>query len=257
MKKSILLICLIMLLIYDSTAQSLKIDLDNISSTDSTCLKEIKAAKKDIQNGKLVYCRYSGHMLYIHLRSVQEFKTLLSQFGIGYKESLFSDMIRHGQTQGCYRAYMNNAIDKKFGSTFIDSLLNVSDSLFLRNHIDGILRYNDCDTQPIYPGDSITKHESEESALQKSLGSIRYPEGYAQKKNWEYKAYVDVDMLVDKQGNASIPEYWFHFDIPENYKYENNLISEIKRVIKKTNWTPATIKKQKVKTLTYYRLYLK
>src|SRR5688572_20264949 len=102
---------------------------DSISETDTTCLKAVKKARADMQADKLTYCHSAGSLLYEPLRSGNEMELLLHQFGISYQEEITSDVITTGQTQGCYCDFMKEYIDSRFGPSFIDSLLNISDSL--------------------------------------------------------------------------------------------------------------------------------
>jgi hypothetical protein len=224
-------------------------------------LKAIYAAKNDIANGKLIYCRYSGSMLYLYFRSANEFKSLLKKYNIGYRNESLSDRIIPGQTQGCYMNYMNQAIEKKFGPKFIDSLKNVAEILYLKHRINGHFTYQDCDVLPKYPGDTTAIKEMADDQFQRDFDSMRYPNKYEKRPfgraYWSTKAYVEVHLLVDKHGNASILNFRFAFDKTKNQEFEPYLKKEIVRILKKKNWTPGIIRNQKVTTDCYKRLYLK
>jgi hypothetical protein len=228
---------------------------DNISNADTTCLKEIAKAKADIQKGKLTFCHFAGSMLYEPLRSGDEMDSLLKTFGINYKEEITSDVIIENQTQGCYCDFMKEQIDKKFGKTFIDSLLNVSDSLYVQNNINDTFYYANCDTRPNYPSDTDTNPDEYSEIFQSDFDkSIKYPAGYIKRPNYDSSAFADVHLYVDKIGQAVITGCWFVFDIKENHKYEKYFEREIAKALKKTGWTPATIRNQKVNSDMIMRL---
>jgi hypothetical protein len=218
-------------------------------------LKAVKKAKTDVQKGKLTFCHFAGNMLYEPLRSGNEMDSLLNNFGIGYKEEMTSDVIFEGQTQGCYCDFMKEQIDNKFGKTFIDSLLNVSDSLYVQNNINDTFYYANCDTRPNYPTDTDMHPDEFSEIFQKDFEkSIKYPAGYIKRPNYDSSAFVDVHLYVDKSGNAVITGYWFLFDMKTNHKYEKHFEREIQKIMRNKGWTPATIRNQKVNSDMVMRL---
>ncbi len=229
---------------------------DNISKSDTTCLKSLKRAKDDIIKGRLTYCYYAGSLLYNSLRSFHEMDSLLNVFGLEYIEEMTSDVIYSGQTQGCYCDYMNETIGVKYGTKFIDSLLNLSDSLYVLNNIAGIFYYENCDTQPNYPTDTDTHHDEYSEIFQKDLDTVlKYPTGYIKRPNYDSSAFVDINLYVDKEGNATITGYWFLFGMKSNHRFENYLKRVINMTMKKSGWTAATIRNQKVNSDMVMRLY--
>jgi len=228
---------------------------DNISQVDTTCLKALKKAKNDIENGKLTYCHYAGSLLYISLRSSHEMDSLLNISGLGYTEQMTSDVVYLDQTQGCYCDYMNQVIELKHGKKFIDSLLNLSDSLYVQNNLNDTFYYANCDTRPNYPGDTDTYQDEFSIVFQDDLEKVlKYPPGYVKRPNHDSSAFVNVDLYVDKDGNASITGYWFLFDMKRNHKFEEYFKEVISKAIRKNGWTTATIRNQKVNSDMVMRL---
>jgi hypothetical protein len=216
---------------------------DNVPSTDSTCLKDLVKAKKDLENGKLVYCHYAGNILFIQLRSEKQMTELLSKYQIEYKNEMSSDIIYEGQTEHCYCEYMEEKIKDKFGEHFLDSLLAVSDSLYAFSDPLDTFHYSKCDTWPRFPGEFEDMEFSYK--LQDIFDSkVKYPKGYIVKEHRDTAAFVDVNFIVDKNGKASDIGFWFIFDHEENKKYEDYFISVIKPLITETKWQPATVRKQ-------------
>lgn len=241
-------------ILYSCTSKT-KSRFDNISKTDTTCLEEVIKAKADVQKGELTFCHFAGCLLYYPLRSGAEMDSLLKTFGIDYKEEIISDVIFEGQTQSCYCDFMKEQIDNKFGKTFIDSLLTISDSLYVQNNINDTFYYANWDTGPNYPNDTDT-HPNEYSEIFQSdfEKSLKYPLGYIKRPNYDSSAFVDVHLYVDKLGNAVITDYWFLFDMKINHKYEKYFEKEINKAMRKEGWVPATIRNQKVNSDMVIRL---
>jgi hypothetical protein len=228
----------------------------NVSKKDTTCLKELADARKDIDNGSLVYCHYAGNIAFYELRSEKEMTFLLRQFNIDFQNAVSSDLVYEDQTQHCYCGLMTEKIQEKYGNRFLDSLLNQSDSLYVVNNINDTFYYANCDLRPNYPGDTDNAKDEYSEILQYDLeNDINYPPGYLKKSNDDLSAFVDIYFLIDKVGNATITGYWFEFDVKANHKYESYFESIISRVLKKTGWASAIIRKQKVNSDMVMRFY--
>ena len=238
-------ILLILSLFLYSCGGSNKSQFDNIPASDTTCIKEVQSAKKDFAQGKLVYCHYAGSLLYVSLRSENEMIELLNKYNISYKNEITSDLVYEGQTQGCYCEFMREKITKKHGQNFIDSLLNVSDSLFVSKNLLDTFYYAECDTYPRYPnGNHNTEFIDElQSAFYEKIKDMK---GYVKIKNDRENAFVNVGFVVNKEGKVSDISFLFVFYNEEDEKYKAYFESQIKQLIEETKWEPATIRKQKV-----------
>ena len=255
MRLLFLLAVLIGLIISCKQSSKEKSRFDNISQVDTTCLKALKKAKTDIKNGKLTYCHHAGSLLYIPLRSSHELDSLLNLSGLNYTEQITSDVVYPDQTQGCYCDYMNEMIERKYGTKFIDSLLNLSDSLYVQNNLVDAFYYANCDTRPNYPGDTDTYQDEFSRVFQQDLEkTLKYPTRYVKRPNDDSSAFVNVDLYVDKDGNATITGYWFLFDMKRNHEFEEYFKEVINKAMKKNGWTAATIRNQKVNSDMVMRL---
>ncbi len=232
-----------------------------VPQTDTTCINAIHKAKVDIGNGKLSYCH--GHkILHISgLRSHFELDSLLQTYGINtyiaYSDIISTDKVYAGQTQGCYCDFMRYYIDKKYGKSFIDSLIEISDSLFLVNNINDTLYSPVWDTKPNYPSslDTVDLRDFSET-LQEDIDSILiYPKGYKSRPNVLTNAYVDIDFVVDKSGRATINSFDFTFDLEGNLKYIKYFEKAISENFRKSGWTPATIRYKPVISEVRLRVY--
>ena len=229
---------------------------DSIAPIDTTCKHDVNLAKADFLNGKLTYCHFIG-MITPSFRNESELITELRKYNIGYRTELRSDVITD-QTQGCYCDFMSDKINERYGNNFIDSLLNVSDSMFLVKHINDTFSYTDCDTWARYPKDPDSSKTEQSAALQEQCDSlIKYPVGYVKRADPNESAFVNVYFVVTKIGEATIVGYHFLFDAKSNNKYQAYFKRQIDKIVKIQGWTPAEIRKQKVTSEYTLRVYFK
>lgn len=256
MKKIILILICIIFISCDFVKKQNKSKFDNISKKDTTCLKDIKDAKLDIQKGKLVYCYNVGSLTYHSLRSEKELTSILKQNNIEFRNVASSDIAYENQTE-CYCPLMEEKIIEKYGKKFIDSILVLSDKLYLKNSINDTLYYADCDTRPNYPNDKSEYQDEFSEVLQKELETeIVYPKGYIKKRKNDDSAFVDIHFYVNKKGESKILGFWFIFDVKTNHKFEKDLKTQIKKYLKTENWKPAQIRGQNVNSDMEFRFEL-
>ncbi|OQP59609.1 hypothetical protein A3860_36630 [Niastella vici] len=235
-----------------------KSKFDNISSTDTTCIKAVKRAKEDISKGELSFCYHTGSLLYEPVRCEEEIDSILTLLGIGYRNVMTSDVVYEGQTQGCYGDYMNEVILRRFGNHFIDSIMYKADSIFVSKNPNKVFNYHDCDTDPVFPGDSSDDNRNFNPGLQIAFDSkVTYPEGYIRKTPNDKLGFVNLNLLIDKQGNAEIQQFSFVFDNDKNLQFQKHFKNIYEPIIKGTKWIPATIKKQNVSSTITAFVYLK
>jgi hypothetical protein len=228
MKTRILTILIVIVLASCKDKSTKASRFDNVPSTDSTCIRDLEKAKKDLEKGKLVYCHYAGNILFNELRSEKEMTELLRKYQIEYKNEMSSCVIYKGQTEHCYCEFMDEKIKDKFGHQFLDSLLAVSDSLYAFNNPLDTFHYSKCDTWPRFPGEFEDMEFSYK--LQNIFNSkVKYPKDYIVKEHRDTAAFVDVSFIVDKNGKASDIGYWFIFDYEEkkNIKTISYLLSNL------------------------------
>ena len=259
--KAITTLVILMILI-SSCRQSNKTTFrfDNISKSDTTCLKELKIAKKDRKTGKLIYCNYTQWPL---LRCVKEMTLLLEKYNIQLVNEFASDVIIDGQTDGCYCDYMKEQIDNKYGKKFIDSLLYVADSVYISKNLDKIYDYSGWDKPPLFPGD-IKFDNANHSGLQKEFDKlISYPSNYKYRVDSISLADVNIYLEIDEYGKAKVGkcifDFWNNKTKDEGYNKEIYQISKkiFIPLIEKTKWTPAKIKSFNIKSKSEIYIYFK
>lgn len=218
-----------------------------VSESDTTCLKEISEAKKDLEKGKLTYCHYSGNIIHNYLRSEKELIEILKESKIDFRNQSSSCVVYENQTEHCYCELMQEKINEKYGEKFIDSLLNIAEEKYLNKHINDTMYYAKCDRRPNYPNDKDDSEDEYSEILQKEIDkTLVYPKGYIKRPNYNVSAFVNISFYVDKNGNAKITYFWFLFDIKSNHKFEKYFESELNKIIKTKDWIPAQIRKQNV-----------
>lgn len=220
---------------------------DNISPSDTTCIKAIKKAKADVAKGKLVYYYHAGGLIYNPLRCENELDSLFNQFNIELASYVTSDLIIPGRTQGCYEDYVNESLANHFGKKFIDSLMYLADSLYVLKKINTFFENHECDTEPLLPGGLQITFDKK----------IKYPNGYVRKKKADDMAFANFNLEIDRSGKAKIIQSYFVFTDTKNHKFENELRAVFEPILLNTKWNPATIKRQNVNSTFVTFIYFK
>ncbi|OXA81078.1 hypothetical protein SAMN05444397_109212 [Flavobacterium aquidurense] len=259
MKKIFLILICILFVSCNFEKKDKKSRFDNISKKDTTCLKDVENAKVDIKKGKLIYCHTMGGLLYHGLRSEKEATLVFKQNNIEFKGIVVSDLVDENQTH-CYCSFMKEKIIEKYGEKFIDSILTVSDKLYVKNITNDTLYYANCDKRPNYPNDKSDYQDEFSDVLQKEVETkITYPKDYKNRKNINDSAYafVDIRFYVNKKGKATIANFNFIYDLQTNHKFDKELKEEIKKYLKTENWKPAQIRGKNVNSDMVFRYELK
>ncbi|WP_310556718.1 hypothetical protein [Flavobacterium sp.] len=221
--------------------------VESVKDTDTTCLKEISEAEKEIESGKLTYCHYSGNIYNHYLRSEKELIEILKENNLEFRNEGSSCIVYENQTEHCYCKLMKENINQKYGEKFVDSLLNVADEKYLNKHINDTMYYGECDVRPNYPNDKDDSEDEYSEVMQKEIDdAIIYPKGYIKRPNYDVSSFVNVSFFVDKDGKAKITHFGFIFDTKSNHKLEKYFENELKRIIKTKEWKPAQIRKRNV-----------
>lgn len=228
---------------------------DSIAPIDTTCQREVIAARAAILKGNLTYCHFIG-MMTTPVRNEKEFINELRKYDISYRTELVSDVVTD-QTQGCFCDLMQDEIRARYGVNFIDSIQNVSDSLFLIDHISDTISYMECDAPARYPADPDSSHDEFSLVLQQHCDSlIKYPVGYIKAdSNLNESNFVNVYFVVTNRGDAAIDGYNFLFSAKGNNQFQVYFKQQIQKIVKKRGWVPAQIRKQPVTSENTLRIY--
>lgn len=217
------------------------------SDNDSLCIKAIEKAKADLSNGRLVFCMPIG-MGSSTLRQEKQIRQLCKKNNIVFQYEPASDVIRTGQTQGCYGAYMDKIIAEKFGINFKEKLLTQADSILLSSN--DTIEYFLCDKRPQILGkdEELTLEVKLNNKLSKQL-----------KSDEEGKLpFMDINFYINKNGNPSgyFLYNFYNANNKSNEKFEDELFKAgVKSLKQYKHWEPGQVKGQKVITENNVRVY--
>jgi hypothetical protein len=240
---------------------------DKIHPNDKDCFEELRLAKNDISNSKLVYCNYVGSVGWHSLRAEKQMDSLLNKFKIEFQNESSPCVVEENKNYHCYCEYMQEKINEKYGEKFIDSLLFKADSIYILKHLeetfyDGSLS-GTWDKPALFPKDAHYD-QTNHSGLQKAFEKIvKYPKEYIYKKGENSMAFLQIYLDIDEMGKAKITDYQFVFwnSITKKENYNEQFWNYFKNIafplIEKTTWIPAKIKNINVKSRNDIILYLK
>ncbi len=221
--------------------------IENIDSNDITCLREIKRAKNDVQNGKLVFTTPMGFGIQ-HLRQEKQLKELCQAYKLLFDYEMFGCVIVKGQTQGCYGAYMTKAIEDKYGKGFKQILLAKADSLLLAKN--DTIPYYLCDIRPQIPGQN--DHDRLFPNINQKIKMRLKP------NNEGSFPFMAIGFYISKEGTASgyFINYFYDADNELNQKFKDELfkigVEQLKAI---KHWETGIVNGQKVNTENNVRVY--
>ena len=224
-------------------------------STDYLCHYEIELAKRDIEQGKVLF----GHLLGSVIRYEEEIQELCEQYGMTFDYVLFDGIITTLQKEPCYLAYMDKFIIEKFGLNFKETLSKSADSLYVARVIleDKIVQYWDCDEMPRLPGESRRTQELNTDTL------ISFPPVHRDSINeymFSWWPYFDIGFIVEKDSTISnIYARGFAPFSEENIPCEEELyrIAVAYLTSKYPTWIPGKLEGVPVRTDNNVRIFLK
>ena len=215
---------------------------------DSMCLKDIVEAKKDITSGKLVFCTPMSMGTH-QIRQEKPLTELCKTYNLVFDYEMFGCIVYEGQTEGCYGAYMDKAIEDKYGKRFKKILLAKADSILLANN-DTIVSYL-CDRRPQIQGKNdyeMTLKVKVPEKLRKQLKSD---------KDGDFP-FMDIGFYIDKSGTASgySLSYFRDADNKSNQTYKDELymfaVEQLKEI---KHWEIGIVIGQSVNTENNIRVY--
>jgi hypothetical protein len=223
---------------------------------DSSCLQQINQAKIEVKNEKFVLCIHPRWPF----RQENEFVKLLERNGIKYKDlGPPSDVLPIARN--CYRETMDYYIRKRFGKSFIDSLMNEADTLMVRNNRSTFIDYSACDERPHLPKSRPGYNDN--MIAQVDLPVKKYI------KEWKTSdgddmftvchPFMDIGFHIDTTGR--IDNFYLNFFNPEldwNKKYKDELFKlGVEKIKEDSIWIPGKILGIAVRTDNNVRVYFK
>jgi len=217
--------------------------LNNPDKTDTLCINSITKAKKDLTRFKGVYVLTIclGCEIPVYLNELEE---ILKERDWAFETDEIGCVIHEGQTQGCYKGYINEQMIEKFGSDYSEAIEKEAENRFLQKvqDQDKIIYYLDLEEreQPVYKGKGTAL---ENGTLYITVPSTLIP-------NVE-DVKMAISFIVEKDGTQTHfkLEHWF----PEAKELEllkEELQLKALETIRKEyyHWSSGTYKKHKVRS---------
>ncbi|MCH8555611.1 MAG: hypothetical protein LAT76_10660 [Schleiferiaceae bacterium] len=229
--------------------------VSNPNPLDTLCIAEIQRAKKDIENGKIVFAQPFG-FLFGSIRYEKELRQLCRQKGLQFEFDLIGCLVLEGQTQGCYADYMDKVIFYTYGIDFKAILHKQADSLFLFRTVSKniLVDYWICDERPRLPHEKNRTSDYLPSIVVDSLPIL--------KKSGEFGGwpFIDLGFIVEKDSTLSgFLLNNFVAQLEENEKYKNELYSIAVSYMNTSYpiWVPGSIAGVPVRARNNVRLFFK
>jgi hypothetical protein len=216
--------------------------LKKVRPTDTLCLRDIEKATRQMAGDTLTFVVAIGFGS--NLRYESELVKICEENNLKYELELGGCVIWEGQTQGCYKDYLDYKLFEKYGKNFKVDLHKKANDLYLANHLNDTISEWDCDQEPTFIGKKIS------SSGVDMMVNLPVKE---KRREWiskgepmfaVYQPFMDLRFVIDKNGDISnfalirfIPQQ------EENEKYKDELfelaIKEIKD--KYSKWKPGEI----------------
>lgn len=223
----------------------------SLDLSDSLCISDIERAKKDINDGKIVFTQSLG-LGFGSMRYEDELRKLCEKNGLAFDFDLIGCMVFEGQTQGCYGDYMDEMIKEKFGSGFKEKMHTQADSMFLfnTNSMNRTVQYWDCDERPRLPTEDKRTNDYIPNTSASGI-DIKGSNG-----QWPF---FDLGFVVEK--DSTISNFYvrnFVAEAKENEKYKDRLFSIAVQYVQSEYpiWIPGKIKDVSVRTDNNVRIFL-
>ncbi|MCD0468850.1 hypothetical protein [Flavobacterium sp. JAS] len=225
--------------------------IQNVPKSDSLCNNEIDRAKSDLAKYDGVYvqticfgCDFKPYE--------EEIKEVLKKkkFKLGIQD--ISCVKYEGQTEGCYREYIDLKMKAKYGENYKSEIENDAEKILIKNinlnnKIISIYDLKDIEKPRILTQNIIIENDSD-TTIKTDLP--------VNKKSSHY-LFIDIGFIVEKDGTITHLEAsnWVN-ENGINEKYKNDLINLALKTLKKdyNNWKPGTYKGYKARIQNSLRI---
>lgn len=226
--------------------------VNNPRPNDSLCMADIERAKKDIQQGGLVFT-INSLLPSREKRFEEELKDYCQKLGLHFTYTSEHCVVIPNNTSWCYEAYMDKVIYEKFGANFKRELLRKADSLFLQNvkAYNLVVDYWDCDERPRLPQETQRDYEGLPDI---KVSGLAIKESTGMFGDWPF---FDINFIIAKDSTISTfqTDNFVEAD-PANKPLKDTLFALAVDHIKKNypKWVPGKIKGMPVKTRNNVRI---
>lgn len=204
--------------------------LKKVRATDTLCLRDIQRATRQLSGDSLVFVTTIGAFGPM-LRYENELAELCRANRLKYELELGGCLVWEGQTQGCYKDYLDYKLIEKHGLNFKADLHKKANDLYLANHFNDTISAWDCDKVPTYIGKRISRtgitmsvnlpvkeKRNEWTSNGKPMFAVYRPHidlGFVIDKNGDISNFTLVDFLPSRQENEAYKDRLFELAIKE------------------------------------------
>ncbi|GEM_PF-2339267 len=219
--------------------------------SDRLCRTDVKRAKKDVANGKIVFTQRVSFGTK-PFRFEKELAKLCKVNGLVFESELISDFST-GETQGCYADYMDGVIQNQFGKQFKQELLKQADSLFIKNVVPGNRSIESwyCDEKP-YSANNIYSRGERNFTLR--LNDVLIKKDTVS-GSWPH---MDISFVIEKNGTIGNFDISYYSAFTEYNQPYRQVLFEKAQVYLKTNhstWVPGEVAGKSVRTKHSVRIF--
>lgn len=210
---------------------------------DTMCPFEEKRALLDVEKGIMkIYFSYLVRKRGLDIDYAIESSKHLSKFNI-LVDTTFDEYSMGSVHTGlfkiyCYQDKMLAEIEKKYGTTFLDSICDLVEKEYVLKNPDKIYETTECDGASLYPG-AKDFNDMLDKSKRDFFNQFKYPEDYVY-KNEKYFSYTIASFIISKTGKISNLKVKSTFQNPKNEKYTDYFENEVMKFINDVKFLPAT-----------------
>lgn len=220
-----------------------------IDKRDSNCLSEIERAKTDFKFKEIFYdIEPEGYLDSDSKRHHPYLKELLKEKQIDFfystevEFSLFrvgNEVESYPAVTNCYYKASNELLNLKYGHNFTKQIERTADSLYVISRIEIPFQYpNEVDNYcMIYP--SATDFLDQKRQIQIDFFTIfNFPKGFLKSVD-QKDFFAQTNFIIKRDSKISDITIEIKFTNPENKKFSDSIINQLRTFIENANWKAA------------------
>ncbi|WP_426484078.1 hypothetical protein [Flavobacterium sp. 2] len=251
-----LILILFMLQIASVKSQENTLDKNSITTIigvidkrDSNCLSEIKRAKMDFKFQEILYyIEPEGYLDSDYKRHHSYLKELLKEKKIEFRYSsepefslyrIGNEAESYPAVTNCYYKASNELLNLKYGHNFTKQIERSADSLYVMSRIEIPFEYpNGVDDYClIYP--SASEFLEQKRQIQKDFFTVfKFPNDFIKSIN-QRDFFAKTNFIIKRDSKISDINIEINFTNPENKKYSDSIVSQLRNFIENANWKAA------------------
>ncbi|KIO54816.1 hypothetical protein [Flavobacterium hibernum] len=223
--------------------------IGEVDKRDSNCLTEIERAKNDFKSKETYYyIEPEGYLNMNTYRSHSFLQELLQKRRIDFSHSQELELSsfwnesndqRYQLKTNCYCKASNELLNRKYGINFIEKTEKMADSLYVISRLNEVFNYPDDvdDYYIIYP--KAKDFLNQKIEIQKDFFTkFKFPNTFIHSPNKD-NFLIKTDFVIQRNSKISCLNIEVEFKNPQNQKFKDDIILQIKKFIENANWKAA------------------